>query len=132
MKNSERLEQLFRDIADAPTGPVNEDFTPVTVKDQFTDTFIRTLAGHLLSLGYVRQEETDSSADEAQEQLEHIKCPATCATCAFGRNGEGCWSRTCRECAQHNRPECYRDCACDCIEEGKVCRYYRQRPYIKY
>ena len=50
-----QVSELFKDIANAPTGNVKEDFTVGTLSETFTDVFIRTIAGHLASENYVKQ-----------------------------------------------------------------------------
>jgi hypothetical protein len=119
-QKSERFERLFRDIADAPSGPLKDDLTLVTVKDQFSDLFIRILAGHLLSLGYVRQEDTDSSDAAPQHP---IKTTELCNSCTAS-NRYCCEYRSCRECRMYVS-DCY-DCRCLGIPFGDPCPYYKE------
>lgn len=51
----EQLEAMFKDIAEAPTGGVDENFNIRTLGDQFSDMFIRILAGHLVANGWVKE-----------------------------------------------------------------------------
>ena len=56
-KNTDKLvEEMFKDIAEAPTGGVDENFNIRPLKDQFSDMFIRTLAGHLVANGWVKED----------------------------------------------------------------------------
>jgi hypothetical protein len=55
--SKEQIEEVFKDLCEAPTGGVNEDFTIGTLKESHTNLFIRTLAGHLVSLNYRKQRE---------------------------------------------------------------------------
>ena len=55
--SKEQIEEVFKDLCEAPTGGVNEDFTIGTLKESHTNLFIRTLAGHLVSLNYRKQSE---------------------------------------------------------------------------
>ena len=57
MTEQKQIEELFKDLCEAPTGGVNEDFTLGTLKESHTDLFIRTVAGHLGSLNYHKQSE---------------------------------------------------------------------------
>ena len=48
MKNiSEKFCELYKLLRDCPTGALKQDFTDVTMKDQFNDSFIRTIAKYL-------------------------------------------------------------------------------------
>ena len=51
-----QLEAMFKDIAEAPTGGVDENFNIRPLKDQFSDMFIRILAGHLVANGWVKED----------------------------------------------------------------------------
>ena len=55
MNKGKQIEEIFKDISNAPTGGVKEDFTISTLKDRFCDSFIRILAGHIYSAGYRKQ-----------------------------------------------------------------------------
>ena len=125
---SERFQQLFQDIADAPSGPINEDLTSVTVKDQFSDLFIRTLAGHLLALGYVRQETPDDSDAAPQHP---IKTGTLCDKCYWDK--ECCKHCRCCDCPSylHEDQTFYKggnaiNCRCLTIEYGDPCPYYKE------
>lgn len=51
----DRIAMMFKDIAEAPTGGVDENFNIRPLKDQFSDMFIRILAGHLVANGWVKE-----------------------------------------------------------------------------
>ncbi len=57
--SKEQIEEVFKDLCEAPTGCVKEDFRVGTLKESHTDLFIRTVAGHLVSLNYSRQIEAE-------------------------------------------------------------------------
>ena len=50
------IKELFNDIAEAPTGGVDENFKIRPLKDQLSDWFIRILAGHLVANGWVKED----------------------------------------------------------------------------
>ena len=54
-----QLAAMFKDIAEAPTGGVDENFNIRPLKDQFSDAFIRILAGHLVANGWVKEDSQD-------------------------------------------------------------------------
>lgn len=118
-QKSERFEQLFNDIADAPSGPIKEDLTPVTVKDQFSDLFIRTLAGHLVSLGYVRQEPTEDSDAAPQHP---IKTSELCNSCTA--SNMYCCKRRCKDCRMYVSD--YYNCRYLGVRFGDPCKYYEK------
>ena len=51
-----RISEMCKDIAEAPTGGVDENFNIRPLKDQFSDMFIRILAGHLVGNGWVKED----------------------------------------------------------------------------
>ena len=51
-----RISEMCKDIAEAPTGGVDENFNIRPLKDQFSDLFIRILAGHLVANGWVKED----------------------------------------------------------------------------
>ena len=51
-----RISEMCKDIATAPTGGVDENFNIRPLKDQFSDMFIRILAGHLVANGWVKED----------------------------------------------------------------------------
>ena len=53
---NDRIAMMFKDIAEAPTGGVDENFNIRPLKDQFSDMFIRILAGHLVANGWVKED----------------------------------------------------------------------------
>ena len=56
-KNLDKMiEEMFKDIAEAPTGGVDENFNIRPLKDQLQDWFIRILAGHLVANGWVKED----------------------------------------------------------------------------
>ena len=56
-KNLDKLiKKMFKDIAEAPTGGVDENFNIRPLKDQFSDRLIRILAGHLVANGWVKED----------------------------------------------------------------------------
>ena len=55
-KEENLIKELFNDIAEAPTGGVDENFNIRPLKDQFSDMFIRILAGHLVANGWVKED----------------------------------------------------------------------------
>lgn len=55
-KEENLIKELFNDIAEAPTEGVDENFNIRPFKDQFSDMFIRTLAGHLVANGWVKED----------------------------------------------------------------------------
>ena len=57
MSKQKRIEEVIKDLCEAPTGCVKDDFTVGTLKESHTDLFIRTVAGHLVSLNYRKQSE---------------------------------------------------------------------------
>lgn len=57
MDKEKQIEEIFEDLIDAPVGGVKEDFTIATMKDKYTDAFIRTIASHLASKNYCKQSE---------------------------------------------------------------------------
>ena len=59
MTTEKQIEEIFRDLCNAPTGSVNENFTIGTLKESHTDLFIRIVAGHLASLNYCKQSESE-------------------------------------------------------------------------
>ena len=46
------MQNLIKDLENAPTGSVKEDFTIGTLKEQVTDSFIKTIANHLVKEGW--------------------------------------------------------------------------------
>ena len=56
LEQSKFIEEMFKDIAEAPTGGVDENFKIRPLKDQFSDMFIRILAGHLVANGWVKED----------------------------------------------------------------------------
>ena len=61
-----QIEEIFKDLCEAPIGAVKEDFTIGTMKDSHTDLCIRTIAGHLYSKGWRK------STDVAREIFAEI------------------------------------------------------------
>jgi hypothetical protein len=57
MRKEKQIEEIFRDLCNAPTGGVREDFTIRTLTESHSDAFIRIVAGHLASLNYHKQSE---------------------------------------------------------------------------
>lgn len=56
-KNLDKLvDEMFKDIAEAPTGGVDADFNIRPFKDQFSDVLIRILARHLVAKGWVKED----------------------------------------------------------------------------
>jgi transcription elongation factor Elf1 len=55
MDKEQQVIEIFKDLCNAPTGSVKEDFTIGTLKESHTGLFIRILAGHLVSLNYHKQ-----------------------------------------------------------------------------
>ena len=57
IEREKQIEEIFRDLCNAPTGGVREDFTIRTLTESHSDAFIRIVAGHLASLNYRKQSE---------------------------------------------------------------------------
>jgi hypothetical protein len=81
MDEKKRVEEVFKDLCEAPTGCVKSDFTIRTLKETHTDLFIRTVAGHLVSLNYRKQIKS--------EWIFHKDGSATCKHC--GTTQKGVW-----------------------------------------
>ena len=56
------LEQLIIDLGTAPTGGIGENFEIVHMSEQMSDYFIKTVAKHLIELGWSK--ETDVSENK--------------------------------------------------------------------
>lgn len=94
-----RIEEIFKDLCDAPTGCVNNDFTISTLKDSHTDLFIRTVAGHLVSLNYRKQSE---------DTVEVVRCK----DCEYHHwEQEPCHGKTVHKCSVLNA-EVFKDFYC--------------------
>lgn len=52
MNIEKKINEIFKDLAEAPTGGIKSDFTIGKLKETHTDLFMRIIAGHLVSLGY--------------------------------------------------------------------------------
>ena len=80
-----RVAEIFKDLCDAPTGCVKDDFTIGTLKESHTDLFIRIVAGHLVSLNYSKQivgewvEETEYYDDDYSEY--NVRKVFACSKC---------------------------------------------------
>lgn len=72
MNNAKQIEEIFEDLIDAPVGGVKEDFTIVTMKDKYTDAFIRTIASHLASKNYRKQSEGELTKAHIEAHYEAI------------------------------------------------------------
>lgn len=79
MSREKRIEELCKDLSDAPTGGVNEDFTVGTLKESHTSLFIRTVAGHLVSLNYHKQKEAEWLVYRERTPFGKVYC--VCSRC---------------------------------------------------
>lgn len=50
------IKKMFEDIAEAPTGGVDENFEIRPFKDQVSYSLIRILAGHLVANGWIKED----------------------------------------------------------------------------
>lgn len=58
MSKKKQIDEIFKDLCDAPIGGVKENLAIGTLAEGFTDEFIHTMAKHLYAKGYRKPGET--------------------------------------------------------------------------
>lgn len=75
MNKEKQIAEIFKDLAEAPTGGIKPDFTIGTLKETHTDLFMRIIARHLVGSGYSKQ------AEGRWQRYAHNSTTCTCSNC---------------------------------------------------